>query len=194
METALVSATAEVQVSMSVNTPEIGHLLQECATVQENCLYTAQAHFETANAATWRVRLLVIIPSCVAALAGILTAVGLPGWIGAFAAASGLVSAIAAALGADRKSSYHCQAGNVLTALRHEARALCATYSQDLTREQLAVEVRRINDRYNALIQALETPDPKAFQKARKRIKAGVFKSDATGSEPKIKLKAGTNG
>ena len=154
------------------------HLVDECKTVAENCLYTAQAHFAMAEKATRQSRYLLIVPSGVSALAGILTSVGLPGWIGAFAAVSGLITGVSSAVGVDRKALSHKQAGNLFTALRHEARALYETYSLELPYEQFVAETRRINDRYNSLIQALETTDSAAFEVARQRIKAGYFKAD----------------
>lgn len=154
------------------------HLVDECRIVAENCLYTAQAHFVLAVKAERQSRWLLIFPSIVAAISGILVAIGQPGWIGAFAAASGLVAGVASALGVDRKATIHKQAGNLMTALRHEARALCDTYWLELEHQQLFVEVRRINDKYNCLIQALEITDSASFEKARKRIKEGFFDPD----------------
>ncbi|MCL4516329.1 MAG: SLATT domain-containing protein [Firmicutes bacterium] len=154
------------------------HLLEECQTVAENCLYTAQARFILADKANFWNRLLLIVPSCIAAIGGILTSLGLPGWIGAFAAISGVVTALAAALGVDQKAMLNKQAANLMTALRHEARALHETYWRELTHEQLVTEVRRINDRYNCLVQALETTDAKTFDEARRRIKTGIFEPD----------------
>lgn len=163
---------------MAQDEREIAHLLEECRTVAENCLYTAQSHFEAVNPTRWRARLLLVIPAVVAAASGFLTAIGLPKWIGAFGAVAGLVVAVASILGVDREPAYHQQAGNLLTALRHEARALAETYWRELTRDQIFAEVRRINDRYNCLVQALECTDSKAFDRARKRIKAGRFEMD----------------
>lgn len=156
----------------------VQHLLDECATVAENSLYTAQAHFVDAERATQWARLLFLIPSGIAAVAGMMTSFGLPGWIGAFAAASGLVTGVASALGADRKASAHVRAGNLFTALRHEARSLCEAYAKELSREQLVAEMRRLDDRYSWLIQTLEPTSPKAFEVARKRVKKGLFTMD----------------
>lgn len=155
------------------------YLLDECKTIAENCLYTAQTHYEMANKKIFRTRLLLlIIPSCVAAIAGILTAVGFPGWLGAISAVAGFITAIASYLGIDQQAMAHKQAANLLTALRHEARALSETYWRELPHGQLVAEVRRLGDRYNSLIQALETTDTTAFELARKRIQSGIFEMD----------------
>ena len=118
------------------------------------------------------------MPSCIAALAGTLTAVGLPGWIGAFAALAGLITAVATYCEVDRKEVAHKTAGNLLTCLRHEARAVHETYWKEMPHEQLVSEVRRLGDRYTILCQALETTDAASYEEARKRIKSGTFIPD----------------
>lgn len=165
------------------------HLIDECKTVAENCLYNAQAHFLLARKAELKAQLLLILPSIAAAISGFLTAIGLPGWIGAFAAVSGVVSGVASALGVDRKAASHKQAGNLMTALRHEARTLCDTYWRELPHEQFVSEVRRLNDRYNSLIQVLEATDSKAFEKARITIKQGIFEPDFRESSRTFNIK-----
>lgn len=156
----------------------VQHLLDECATVAENSLYTAQAHFADAEQ-TERLKWgLLVGPSGIAAVAGMLTAIGLPSWIGIFSAVAGLVTGIASALGVDRKASGHVRAGNLFTALRHEARSLRDTFAHELPREQLTAEVRRIADRYGWLIQTLDPTSPKAFEEAQRRVKKGLFVMD----------------
>jgi hypothetical protein len=163
---------------MNSSSNNIQHLINECKIVEENCLYTSQAHFVMADKAEFQARLFLIVPSCIAAISGILTAIGFPAWIGSFAAVSGLVTGLASAFGVDRKAGLHKQAGNVLTALRHEARALHESYWREIPHEQFVAEVRRIHDRYNSLIQILETTDNAAFEEGRKKIKAGIFEPD----------------
>lgn len=163
---------------MNVSPDSVQHLINECKIVEENCLYTSQAHFAMADKAEFQARLFLIVPSCIAAVSGIFTAIGFPAWIGSFAAVSGLITGLASAFGVDRKAGAHKQAGNVLTALRHEARALYESYWREIPREQFVAEVRRIHDRHNSLIQILETTDNAAFEKGRKKIKAGIFEPD----------------
>ena len=114
-------------------------ILDECKTIEENCLYTAQTHFVMAGKAGRMAALLLIIPSIVASLAGILTAMGLPGWIGAFAAIAGVVTGVATYCGIGRNKVDHAAAGNLLTCLRHEARAIHETYWRGMLYEQLLV-------------------------------------------------------
>ncbi len=163
---------------MNNSSDDIQHLINECKIVEENCLYTSQAHFSMANKAEFQSRLFLVVPSCIAALSGILISIGFPSWIGAFAAVSGLITGLASIFGVDKKAGVHKQAGNVLTALRHEARSLHEAYWREIPREQLVSEVKRIHDRYNSLIQMIETTGDSAFEEGREKIKAGLFEAD----------------
>lgn len=153
-------------------------LLDECKTVAENSLYTAQAHFSMAARTSGYSKLFFLFPAVVAGISGILTSVGLPGWFGAFGSAAGLVIAVATFLGVDQKEMAHKTAGNLFTCLRHEARALHETFHPHLTDEQLLVEVRLLSDRYNSLVLVTEVSNKKAFEEARKKIKSRVFDPD----------------
>jgi hypothetical protein len=161
------------------------NLLKECQTIAENCLYNAQAHYILADTKERRVRCWLIVPSAIAGVAGLLTALSLPAWIGAFSALGGVIVTIAAILGVDKEPGASRNAASQWTALRHEARSLHETYFKELPREQFLAEVRRIDDRYNALIQALPPTDHKSFELARKQIKAGTHQLDfrETGSQ-----------
>lgn len=153
-------------------------LVDECKTIAENCLYTAQAHYIMARWASREAKLFLLVPAGIAAVAGMLTSVGLPGWIGAFAAAAGLVNAVAAWLGPDRSSTAHRSAANLLTCLRHEARALAEVFQQNLSHEQLLSEVRRLSDRYNSLVATTEPTSDKAYEAGRKKVKSATFTPD----------------
>lgn len=158
--------------------PAPEHLLRECSRIEGNCLYTAQAFFSRAEKAEKLSRLLLIVPSLLSAITGILAAVGLPSWLGAFAALGGVVTGIASALGVDRIAGEHRQVANRLTALRHEAISIREALWREISREQLVAEVRRLNDRYNWLIQGPLATDRESFTAARKLIKSGVFDPD----------------
>jgi hypothetical protein len=163
---------------MDSSSGDISNLVQECETVAENSLYNAQAHFILADSKENRGRWLLIVPSSVAAICGLLTALGLPGWLGAFSAVGGLVVSIASILGVDKQPTSHRNAACQWTALRHEARSLSETFFKELPREQLLAEIRRIDDRYIALTQALEPTDRRSFEAARAQIQSGYHKPD----------------
>jgi hypothetical protein len=161
-----------------MNSNEIKHLIDECKTIDENCLYTAQTHFEMARAAQWKVHWLVSVPSLLAVIAGFYSAMNDAGWAGAIAAAAAGLAGLASVLGIEKDVVTHKSAGNLMTSLRHDARVLHECYWQEMTREQFYIEIRRLNDRYRIARLALEPTDNAAFEKARKRIKQGYFKPD----------------
>jgi len=164
---------------MGSGSAQIGNLIHECETVADNSLYNAQAHFILADSKERKGRWLLIGPSVVAALCGLLTAIGCPGWLGAFSAVGGFIVSLAAFFGVDKQPTAHRNAASQWTALRHEARALSETYFKELPHDQFIAEVRRIDDRYIALCQALEPTDRESFEAARQQIKAGVHRSDS---------------
>jgi bifunctional pyridoxal-dependent enzyme with beta-cystathionase and maltose regulon repressor activities len=156
-------------------------LLDECRTIEEGARYTAQTHFEMANGCWKKNRLvLLIIPSAVGGLVGLLTAVKiLPESAGgATSAALGLIAAVAAYLGVDRDESAHKMAGNHLTALRHEARETFETLGPAMPLELLQERVARLSATYTAYCRTLETTDPESFEAARKKIKSGIHVPD----------------
>lgn len=155
------------------------HLLTACQRIAQDCLYTGQTHFEMASQKARRSKgWLILLPSVVSSISGIAVACGAPGWIGAFAALSGVVSGVATFLGVDKDAAAHETAGKLLTQLRHEARALCDTYAPDMPVEHFAAQVRALENRYGAFVASLPLTDEKAFDKVRLRIKAGTFRYD----------------
>lgn len=160
---------------------DIANLLHECQTVAENSLTNAQAHYILADSKERQGRWLLIAPSILAGLCGLLTAVGLASWLGAVSAAGGLVAGVAAALGIDKQPTAHRNAASQWTALRHEARSLHQTFFRELPREQFLAEVRRIDDRYNSLCQALPVTDKKSFEAAQKLVNTGAFEAGFKG-------------
>ena len=152
---------------MTEGADSLSNLLQECETVAENSLYNAQAHFFLADSKERLGVWLLIVPSIIAGICGLLTAVGLPSWLGAFSAAGGLVATVAGALGIYKQPTAHRNAASQWTALRHEARSLHQTFFRELPRAQFLAEVRRIDDRYSSLCQALPPTNRKSFEIAR---------------------------
>jgi gas vesicle protein len=163
------------------NTP----LLDELNTVEENCLYTAQAHFAIGNSKGTVVKVVYIGAAVLSAIGGALVAAGLPSWLGILPTMGGVVGAVATALGADKNVHTHFVAANVLTKLRHEARALRETFSSMMSQEELARETLRITNSYNNMIQGLPPTDKRAMNEACSAIQTGRFQPD---------FRASTNG
>ena len=161
-----------------MNSEEVEHLLDECRTIDENCLYTGQTHFIMADSSQKKARLMILIPSLIAVASGAIAAVFSLGWAGGMASGAAGFASLASVLGVDRNAISHRSAGNLLTSLRHEVRALHESFWKEMSREQLYFEVKRLNDKYNCVCLALDSTDNKAFEKARERIKKGRFEPD----------------
>lgn len=161
--------------------PDPAHRLAlACRRVAENSLYTGQTHFAMAEQKAKRTKLwLMLLPSVVSAASGLAVALGAPAWVGAFAAFAGAVSAIASFLGVDKEANAHEVAGKLLTQLRHEAHALCETYSPDMSVAQFEAQVRALEQRYGAFVASLPLTDDTVFEKVRTRIQSGTFKYDS---------------
>src|SRR5579864_8492038 len=158
---------------------DVDYLVRECETIANNSLYNAESHYTLAESKERKGVFLIAVPSALAGMCSLLTAVGLPPWIGAFGAAGGLVATVAAVLGVDKQPTAHRNAASQWTALRHEARSLFEGMFKELPHGQFVAEVRRLCDKYNALCQALPATDSEAFDRARKRIHKGLHEPDS---------------
>lgn len=159
------------------------NLVNECLMIAENCLYTAQTHFEMARRAGIRSRRFILWPSVLSGAAGIGIPVGVfmshKAWalLGIVPAVAGIVTAVAAYFGSSDESA-HRVAGNLFTVLRHDSRALAETFASEMPLDQLTCKVRRLQDRYNTLVQSTEVTNPETLERARKTIKKGRFDPD----------------
>ncbi|MCG8557391.1 MAG: SLATT domain-containing protein [Proteobacteria bacterium] len=154
---------------------EIAH---EIRRIEENALYNAQAHFEVAAAKSKTTKWMLVGCSAVAGVAGLLVAVGLPGWIGAVTVVANAISGVAAAFGVQEASGRHDAAGRQWTQLRHDARALRCITGPQYARDVLIAEIGSLATRYSDLNAVLPSTDNEAFERARERIQAGRFEPD----------------
>jgi len=161
-----------------MTTDEVKHLLDECKTIEENCLYTGQTHFVMAEKIEKKKFWLVFIPSLLAVVAGAYSAIYAVNWAAAVASISAGIAGLTSFLGIEREAVTHNSAGNLLSIMRHEARILHESLWKEIPREHLCMEVRKLNDKYQIACFALDVTDSKSFELARKRIKSGVFKYD----------------
>lgn len=159
------------------------HLLEACRVLEENSLYTAQAHFEMGARAEVARNMLLIVPAVFSAAAGALVAMGYSPMLGVAGALAGMLSAVASVLGVDKPPMQHRQAANLFTALRHEARSLRETFWCEMPRAALVAEVKRLEERYAVLAQTSEPTDDKAFNAARNKIRTKLFEMDFRASQ-----------
>jgi hypothetical protein len=161
-------------------TPE---LITECKVIQQNCMYTAEAHHVIAR----RYRLFALwfqlLPAVTTAVTGIIARSGYQPetfiWLAVLAAA---ITAVASVLNPQRTHQEHLNAAKGFTVLKNDARALHQTFGPRMADETFDVAVRNLHDRYNDLVRSTAATDDAAFEKARKKIQEGIHEPDRDAS------------
>ena len=154
------------------------HLIDECKQIEDDCLYTAEAHYIIA-AGAGRVSFWVkLIPALAAAVSGAALLSGLPNWIAWFSVIAGVAFALQSIMNPDKKQEEHSQAGKSYTALKHDSRSLYQTFYKEMDRQSFSTAVRILRERYNMIAKMTPQTTVKAFEEGRKRIKAGRHTPD----------------
>ena len=154
------------------------HLIDECRRIEDDCLYTAEAHYLGATKAGTVAFWVKLIPAIAAAASGAALLSRLPNWIAWFSVIAGVAFALQSILNPDKKREEHSQAGKCYTALKHESRALYETFYKEMDRESFHVMVRILRERYNMTAKLTPQTSIKDFEKGRVRIKAGRHTPD----------------
>lgn len=157
------------------------HLIKECMRIENDCLYTAEAHYILASKEKRIAFWLKIMPAAVAAISGILLLRGYPTWIAWLAIVSGAVFALQSVLDPDRKANDHSAAGKEYTALKHEARRLCQVFCKEMNKPDFSFALKILCEKYNFMVKHTPQTTEKAFEEGRKRIKAGRHTPDFEG-------------
>ncbi|MFX0195301.1 MAG: SLATT domain-containing protein [Candidatus Hodarchaeota archaeon] len=152
---------------------DIQHLIDECKRIEEDCLYTAEAHYIGAAKAGTVAFSVKLIPAAAAAASGAALLSGLPNWIAWFSVIAGVAFALQSIMNPDKKQEDHSQAGKSYTALKHESRALHETFCKEMDHDSFHVMVRILRERYNMTAKLTPLTSVKDFEEGRKRIKAG---------------------
>jgi len=160
------------------------HLIKECMRIEDDSKYTAEAHYILASKTKTIGFWVKIVPAAVAAVSGILVLSGCPTWVAWLAILSGAAFALQSILNPDQKANDYSTAGKEYTALKHEARALYQTFSKEISKPDFTVAVRLLREKYNFLVKHTPQTTEKAFEKGRKRIKAGRHTPDFEEKEP----------
>src|SRR5258708_10679232 len=74
---------------MNDSTGDVDYLVRECETIANNSLYNAESHYVLAESKEKKSVWIIALPSAVAGVCSLLTAVGFPIWLGAFGAPVG---------------------------------------------------------------------------------------------------------
>jgi hypothetical protein len=150
----------------------------ECLRIEENSTYSAETHHILAKRVLLWYKLYQLVPAVATALIGTLT-VGqiVPQWVGVLGLLTAVVAAIGTVLNPQQSYFEHVSAAKEFTTMKHDARALREQGEQSAS-EDLAASARCLHDRYNDLIRVAPLTKDWAFEKARKRIQAGVHTPD----------------
>jgi len=157
---------------------EMIHLIKECMQIEEDCLYTAEAHYIIASDASRISFWVKLIPALAAAASGVAVLFGAPNWVAWFAVISGVAFALQSILNPDKEREEHSLAGKCYTSLKHEARALYQTFSKEMKREEFSMMVRILRERYNMIAKLTPQTTIRTFEEGRKRVKSGRHKPD----------------
>jgi len=154
------------------------HLIDECRRIEDDCLYTAEAHYIIAAGASCVSFWVKLIPALAAAVSGAALLSGAPNWIAWFSVIAGVAFALQSIMNPDKKKEEHSQAGKSYTALKHESRALYQTFRKEMDQNSFSIMVRILRERYNMIAKMTPQTTIKAFEEGRKRIKAGRHTPD----------------
>ncbi len=153
--------------------------IEECAAVQQNCTYTAEAHHQMAVAAKRRALWLQTVPAIGAAISSALVAANVAaGWLLPLTVLSAATSAVGAILNPNKDYQDHLAAAKAFTALKHDARFLRHAEVTTMTEEAFAVAVQNLHRRYNEVAQATPATDEKSIEKAREKVQGGLHDLD----------------
>lgn len=150
----------------------------ECTRVEENATQSAETHHILAKRQQLWFKIFQLIPAIATALIGTLT-VGqvVPRWVGIVGLITAVVTAIGTVLNPQQSYYEHVSAAKAFTVMKHDARATRELGEQSGNGD-LAVSVQCLHDRYNDLVRIAPVTEDWAFEKARKRIQAGVHSPD----------------
>jgi hypothetical protein len=154
------------------------HLIGECRQIEDDCRYTAEAHYIIADGAGKVSFWVKLIPALAAAASGAALLAGAPNWIAWFSVIAGVAFALQSIMNPDKKMEEHSQAGKSYTALKHESRSLYQTFYKEMDRESFKIAVKILRERYNMIATMTPQTTVKAFEEGRKRIKAGRHSPD----------------
>ncbi|MEU5879457.1 SLATT domain-containing protein [Spirillospora sp. NPDC047279] len=152
-------------------TDELGKLCEDSS-------YSAQAYFEAAKSAEFWDKIIVFVPSLVAAVAALLVAVGEPRAWAALGAVSGAVAATASFVGTGKRAASYKETGRRFTKLRHDAALELSLVLKRSGDSELERKVRSLRKEYAEIVSSSDLVSNRLFKRAAKRVKAGVLSSD----------------
>ena len=150
----------------------------ECQRIEDNATYSAETHHILAKRQLLWFKLFQLVPAIATALIGTLTVGQLvPRWVGMVGLITAVVTAIGTVLNPQQSYYEHLAAAKAFTVIKHDATSL-REMGEHATSQDLTVAVKSVHDRYNDLVRIAPATEDWAFERARKRIQAGVHRAD----------------
>lgn len=140
--------------------------------------YSAQAYFEAAKSAEFWDKIIVFIPSLLAAVASFSVAVGASRQWASVGAISGAVAATAAFVGVGKKAVSYKENGRHFTQLRHEAGLERSLALNGPDSAELERKVRALRQQYADAVSTSELISNRLFNRASKRIQSGILSTE----------------
>jgi hypothetical protein len=153
--------------------------LDECAVIQQNCTYTAEAHFLMATSARRKAVWFEVIPAIAAAVSSALVAIGVADTrLLPITIIAAVVSAVAGVLNPSKQYQDHLGAATSFTALKHDARFLRDAQAGTMTDDAFVIAVENLHKQYAEILKATPPTDEERFEAARKKVQAGIHEPD----------------
>jgi len=155
------------------------HYIKETKTIENNCVYTAEAHHIIAARYGKHAFWFQLIPAVIASFSGMLVAGSVvPPWFGWATVVSGIVTAVSGVLNPIKSYFDHLTAAKSFTVLKQEARALGTTTGLMLSELELKYSITNLQQRYGDLVRLAPPTDERSFRNAQERIKSGIHEPD----------------
>ncbi len=155
-------------------------LLYQCRSLEEQCLFAAQGHYETAKTKKKLRLICVVIPALIAAagsgaaLMGGIIPSNLQSTVSVITALAAIVAALSALFEVDGQSSKHLYIGHQFNALRLEVNHLHKIEALAMPLTETSARLERYLVEYRTLVRTSDLTDQKAFERARKAIEEGI--------------------
>lgn len=157
--------------------PDARTLLKaEFGKIAEDANYSAQSYYEASKGGEFWGKAIVFAPAVLAAVSSSLVALGLSKLWGVVGAVSAVITATASYLGTQRQAAAFRATGNSFTKIRHNARMWHDSLADIEPEAEAVAALMRLRKEYDAVVDQLELPSNRYFNKARKRIGDGVLK------------------
>lgn len=160
------------------------NLVTECRRIQDDSTYTAETHHimgcVLSKRAFWMklTPALITVTSAFVLLMGWSGGEGKPNWAAWVTLVSGVVTTLSVIMEPEKLARSHLFAAKAFTVLKHDARVVHESFRHFMNETEFFNNVKLLRERYNLLVQSSPATDTKAFDEARRRIKAGVHEAD----------------